>query len=142
MRKSELTLDVVKQSPKVTEKSFQISDFLSSDEQDALHEAVYRGKQNRRLFDEVDALTAEITARFGYEVYMRWNAGEFDDDKMARWLAAERAREYTHLSELSGIIYAMVSACVRVEKGRPRPRGPKAARNLLTKMNSKAQGVA
>ena len=142
MRRSELTLDVVKKSPKVANQSFQISDFLSSDEQEALKLAVYRGKQRKRLFDEVDALTAEIAARFGYDVYMLWNNGDIDDDKMAKWLAAERAREYTHWNELASVVYAMVGACVRVEKGKPRPKGPKAARNLLTKMNSKAQGVA
>lgn len=142
MKKPELTLDVIKKSPKVTEKSFQVSDFLSNEEQEALRLAAYRGKKSKKQFDEIDALTAEITARFGYDVYKLWNNGEFDDVKMAHWLAAERAREYTHWAEISGVIYAMVGACVRVPKGKPKPKGPRAARKLVVKMQDKARGEA
>ena len=105
MRKSDLTLDAVKKSPKLTQgKVYRASDFLT-DEEIAEHKAaVFNRKNKKRRFDEIDAMVAEIIARFGWKVYQKWNAGEIPNDKIVRWCYAERAREKQRLLNLEGLI--------------------------------------
>ncbi len=108
--KTPQTLAEIKESPKFKKRDFGVSDFLTTDELENLHTAVTATPKKRRLFDQVDSLTAEIIARFGYDVYLRWNAGEIEHEWLTRMLNAERARDKQNLLSLEGIIYAMVSA--------------------------------
>lgn len=105
MRKSDLTLDAVKKSPRLTQgKVYRASDFLT-DEEIAEHKArVFNRKQKKRKFDDIDAMVAEIIARFGWKVYQKWNAGEISNDKIVKWCYAERAREKGRLLNLEGLI--------------------------------------
>ena len=105
MRKPDLTLDAVKKSAKLGQgKVYQVSDFLT-DEEIAEHKAkVFNRKQKKKRFDEIDAMVAEIIARFGYDVYLKWNAGEIPNEKIVKWCFAERAREKQRLLNLEGLI--------------------------------------
>lgn len=105
------TLEDIKKSPKLQPKrEFGVSDFLTTEEMARLHKATQKSKQTRRLFDQVDSLVAEIIARFGYDVYLRWSAGEIEHEWLVRMLNAERARDKQNLLSLEGVIIKMVSA--------------------------------
>lgn len=88
-------------------------------------------ERQERKFDDFDALSAEIAARFGWDVYERWNNEEIDDEKMARFIRAERAREYEKISQLEAVVVAAVSACVRVPKKGRKPKGLDTAMKII-----------
>lgn len=140
MKKPEITLSKVRKSPKLGGKVFQASDFLTDDEQLALQLNNATGRKKKRIYDEVDAYVAEIIARFGYDAYKAWNAGELDENKMVKMIAAERARDKAQLLEVEGIIIAMVGACVQKQKGKPAPKGPKVAINIFKRVSKMARG--
>lgn len=130
MVKPGLTLaDVKSQNLAQKEQVVRVSDLLSEDEQVELRKA--NSKSKKKLFDPVDALVAEIIARFGYDFYLKWNNGELDDAWVSRLLAAERARAEREAFGLKAIVYSMVSACVRVEKGQKKPKGPAQASKII-----------
>lgn len=104
------TLEEIKKSPKLNKRDFGVSDFLTTGEVEELHTAAATSHKKQPLFDPIDAFVAEIVARFGYDVYLKWSAGKIDHDWLTRMLNAERARDKQQLLSLEGIIYAMVSA--------------------------------
>jgi len=139
----ELSLDNVKRSleQKSAPKTFRVSDFLSSEQVKELHKATAEGnKKKKRLFDDIDALGAEICARFGYETYLAWNDGDFDTDQMFRWIRAERARDEAKLLDLENIIIQMVGSCIRIHKGEKKPQGPKEAHKIWNNQLKRAKG--
>lgn len=109
-QESGLTLSSVRKKLHSKEHVTRISDFLTEDEKKTLREANSKGAPSKRLFDDVDAFCAEMVARFGYEVYEKWNSGLISDEKISRWLMAERARERGRLTNLEGIIIATVGS--------------------------------
>lgn len=140
-KKPGLTLSEVRKSPKMGgERVYRASDFLTDDEKLELQFNNARGRKKKRTYNDVDAYIAEIIARFGYEAYKAWNRGELPPDKMAKMIAAERAREKAKILDLEGIIIAMVGACVRKEKGKPAPKGPKMAIKILKQAVKEAKG--
>ena len=97
-------------------------------------------KQAERLFDEIDAMGAEIIARFGWEVYEKWNQFEISFEQMAKWLSAERAREKENIMGLETIIAATVTSCIRRNKKEPAPKGPKIAQKIIDRHTKIARG--
>lgn len=104
------TLQDIKKSPKLNKRNFGVSDFLTTEQVEELHTAAAKSHKKRQLFDAVDALVAEIIARFGYDMYLRWQAGEIDHEWLTKILNAERARDKQKLLSLEGIVFSMVSA--------------------------------
>lgn len=104
------TLEDIKKSPKLNKRNFGVSDFLTTERVEELHTAAANSHRKKPLFDQVDQFVAEIISRFGYDVYLRWQAGEIDDEWLTRMLNAERARDKQKLLSLEGLIYSMVSA--------------------------------
>lgn len=134
MRKSDNTLKGIRKGlskPSPEGGSYRVSDFLSKKKMQELRTANYEGRKKKALFGAVDALGAEICARFGYDVYLAWNAGEIDSEKVYRWLYAERAREAKNRIALESVVANMVGACIRVEKGKPKPKGPAVVKKIL-----------
>lgn len=138
----ELSLDNVKRSleQKSAPKTFRVSDFLSSEQVKELHKATSHSVKKKRLFDDIDALGAEICARFGYDAYLAWNRGDFDTDQMFRWLRAERARDDAKLLDLENIIICMVGSCIKIHKGEKKPQGPDKARKVWNSQLKRAKG--
>lgn len=104
------TLEEIKKSPKLNKRDFGVSDFLTTKEVEEFHVAAAVSRKKQPLFDNIDAFVAEIVARFGYDVYLKWSTGEIDHEWLTKMLNAERARDKQKLLSLEGIIFAMVSA--------------------------------
>lgn len=133
MTTPELTLKNIRESSKLLEaqKTFRVSDFLTKEEQEAKKKRKKRKKQPKRKFNTVDSKVAEIIARFGYEVYQKWDNYEIDDEKMERLLAAERAREKAYILPLESIVAHLVKDCIKRNKKEKKPKGPKEATKIL-----------
>lgn len=129
-KKAEITLKNIRKSPKLA-KEFRLSDFVSKEEVREVRQNNRRGKKKKRQFDDVDAYTAEIIARFGYDVYQKWNYGEIDSLKMQKWILAERARERSHWIPLESIVLYMVGACIKRHKREKAPKGLKMAQKIM-----------
>lgn len=111
MTKPELTLNQIKQTPKMTERTARVSDFLSKDEVRELRLSNAMGRKKRRRFSDVDAMEAEIVARFGYDTYLAWQNGEIGAKLMTKWVMAERARDSAILSGLEVILANGLAGC-------------------------------
>ncbi|MCM1218193.1 MAG: hypothetical protein NC548_27220 [Lachnospiraceae bacterium] len=133
MTTPELTLNEVRKSPKLNkaQRTYRVSDFLTKEQKEAREKRKHEAKKTKRLFDPVDAYVAEIMARFGYDVYEKWNKGEIDDQRMQRLLAAERAREKAYILPLETIIAQLVKDCIRRTKKEKKPTGPKEAAKII-----------
>lgn len=108
--KTPQTLADIKKSPKLNKRNFGVSDFLTTEEVEELHTAAAKSHKRQPLFDPIDALVAEIVARFGYDVYLKWSSGEIEHEWLTKMLNAERARDKQKLLSLEGIVFSMVSA--------------------------------
>ena len=135
----ELTLDIIKASAKSQDKVFRASDFLTSKEREELRESNARGKKTRKPYNAVDAIEAEIIARFGWATYKAWAGFEIDNAQMLKWLAAERARERAHLLPLEVVITASVAGANHPHKGHA-PKTLKQAIKLVKEEARRAQG--
>ena len=140
-----LTLENIKNtSPKLKPaRVIRASDVLSEKEQAQIRQNRERRRLNtprKKLFNSVDALMAEIIARFGYDTYKAFNSGEIGYEKMMRFLRAEQAREASGKLDLYGIIMAMVGSCIRRHKGDPVPKGPKIAQKIFNEEQKIAKG--
>ena len=91
-------------------------------------------------YDDVDAFVAEVIARFGYDVYQKWNAGEIETKTLQKWVLAERARDRAQFIPLEGVIAHMVGACIRRHKKERAPKGPKEAQNIISAEIKAARG--
>lgn len=97
----ELTLNNVK--AKVREH--RASDFLTKEQVEEVKRANFKSVRKTK-FDKIDAYIAEIIARFGYETYRAWKAGDIDEKTMVRYIEAERAREAQNRLRIESIIIA------------------------------------
>lgn len=139
-----LTLNAVKKSPKVAGvgSTTRLTDFMTSEQKIALQKANYTARRpQKRRYDAVDALAAEILARFGWEPYRAWQRGDIDNDRMVKYLLAERARERSRLLNAEAMILAMISSLVKREKGQPKPRGVTLAQKIYKEEAEMARGV-
>jgi hypothetical protein len=108
MMESELTLKNVKKSEKITTRVVRISDFLTNEKKAELRMAQEaRSAKRRRGFDEIDAYSAEILARFGYDAWQAWQCGQIKGEKMVKMVLAERARAKRELLGVETMILAV-----------------------------------
>lgn len=142
-KKPGVTLPEVRRNlPKPSgEKVFRASDLMAADTLAKREsEARERAAKKQPPFDWVDALGAEIVARFGFAVYRMWNEGELETEQMVRWVKAERAREKEGLADLEAVIIAMVGSCIRRGKKDPKPKGPGIANKIYKRHIKQAKG--
>lgn len=132
-----LTLKQVKE--KAQTKVSRVSDFLTNEEKLELKKANAAGKRSKRVYNAVDAYVAEIIARFGFETYTAWLNGEINEDKMARLVAAERAREKRILAPLEAIIISSVAGANQPTKNKQTPKSLKAAIKILKEEQKRGQ---
>ena len=142
MTAPELTLNNVKKSAKITKNVVRVSDFLSNDKKIELkmaQEALYIKK--RRGFDEIDAYSAEILGRFGYDTWTAWQTGQIKTEKMAKMVLAERARQKRELLGIESLILASVSGANNPTKSGHAPKSLKNAVRILKSEQKQAKGV-
>lgn len=143
MTTPELTLNEVKKTAKETKRAVRVSDFLTSEEKSEIYAA--REKKalagDRRGFDDIDAYSAEILARFGYDAWQAWQCGQIKAEKMARLILAERARDKQRLLGLESLILAVGAGANRPTKGGHTPKSLKNAIKILKSEQKQAKGV-
>ena len=115
MRMPEINLEDIKKRAErknAPVRNFRASDFLTAEQKQAREElkrqAEIEDRKNKP--DPVDAFVAEIIARFGYSVYLAWKADEIGDDKISKWILAERAREANDRIKLESLITGAIGA--------------------------------
>ena len=133
----EISLDKAKKIAK-EKRNFRASDFLSEDEQKEVRQNNAKGK--KAPFNAVDAYIAEILTRFGYDTYMAWKAGDISNDKMQRFILAERARDAQMLFPLENIIVASVAGANNPLKGGRTPKSLQMAVKILKQEQERANG--
>lgn len=121
-----------------TKRNFRASDFLSEDEQKEVRKNNAKGKE--QLFNVVDAYVAEILARFGYDTYMAWKAGDIPNERMQKYILAERARDSQLLFPLENIIVASVAGANNPTRGGHTPKSLQMAIKILKQEQEKANG--
>lgn len=142
MTTPELTLENVKKSEKMTTNVVRVSDFLSKEKKIELKLAQEaRSMQKRRGFDDVDAYSAEILGRFGYNAWQAWLAGQIKGEKMARMVLAERSRAKRELLGLESLILAAVSGANNPTKSGHAPSSLRNAVKILKSEERQAKGV-
>ena len=135
-----LTIEEIKKSPKVTDKVFRASDYLSEEELDEIHASNAKGKKIEKPFDDIDAFSAEILARFGWDTYQAWLEGRFEMSKSLRFIAAERARDKQLIVHLEAIILSAIAGANNPDKNGKMPKSLKQASDILKKEIKEAQG--
>lgn len=143
MRSDDLTLNSVTKSPKVAQgKVTRLTDFMTAEQRLELQRINYTARSpKKRKFDEIDALAAEILARFGWEAYKAWQEGEIETDRMMKYLLAERARERGRLLNAEAMMLAMIGSCVQKPKKGGTPKGVKLAQKIFKEEAEIAKGV-
>lgn len=139
--KHELTLEKVKQSPKIGEEHVRASDFLTKDEIDELHKVNARGRKIVRPYDEVDAFSAEVLARFGWHAYKAWKDGEISTDKMFRFIASERARTTAENLPVQMTIVGAMAGANHPTKSKSAPKSLKNAIKFIKEQQKLAKGA-
>ena len=133
----EISLDEAKKIAR-NKRNFRASDFLSEDEQKEVRKNNAKGKED--LFNIVDAYAAEILARFGYDAYMAWKAGDIPNDRMQKFILAERARDSQRLFPLENIIVASVAGANNPTRGGHTPKSLQMAIKILKQEQERANG--
>lgn len=136
MTKPDLTLNKVRQT---AVREHRASDFLTQNEMDELHESNARGKKSVG-FDAIDAYIAEILARFGYDTYLAWKAGDISEEDMAHFIEAERVRDTRRRLPLENIIVASVAGANQPTKHGQAPKSLKAAIKMIKSEEKIAKG--
>lgn len=137
MRGAELTLEKIKESPKaVPVREFRLSDFVSQEKVEEVHERNASGAKKARLFDAVDSYVARIIAYFGYEAYLDWKMGNIPDYRMRRLVEAYRASQLELLTNLEAIVLASGIAGAMSKKA----KGPLGEAQKIIKKNEKIIG--
>ena len=137
MTAPEISLDNAKKIAS-TKRNFRASDFLTEDEQKEVRKNNAKGK--KELFNVIDAYAAEILARFGYDAYMAWKAGDISNDKMQRFILAERARDAQFLFPLENIIIASMAGANNPTRGGHTPKSLQMAIKILKQEQERANG--
>lgn len=141
MRKDERpTLNDIRKSPKF-QKVVRLSDLVTNEEKTKLRALNAKtSKKKKRPYDDIDAFVAEVIARFGYDVYQKWNNGEIETKTLQKWVLAERARDRAQFIPLEGVIAHMVGACIRRNEKERAPKGPKEAQKIISLEIKTARG--
>lgn len=133
----EISLDKAKKIAS-NKRNFRASDFLTEDEQKEVRKNNAKGKES--LFNVVDAYAAEILARFGYDAYMAWKAGDISNDRMQKFILAERARDAAKLFPLENIIVASVAGANNPTRQGHAPKSLQTAIKILKQEQERANG--
>lgn len=119
-------------------RNFRASDFLTEEEKAEVRKNNAKGKAVP--FNAVDAYVAEILARFGYDTYMAWKAGDIENSRMQKYILAERARDAQLLFPLENIIIASVAGANNPTKGGHTPKSLQVAIKILKQEQERANG--
>ncbi len=142
MTAPELTLNNVKKSAKVVSNVVRVSDFLSNEKKIELKLAQEaRAMKKNRGFDDVDAYSAEILGRFGYEAWLAWQSGQIKGQKMAKMILAERARQKREIIGLESLVVASVAGANNPTKTGHAPKSLRNAIKILKSEQKEAKGV-
>lgn len=141
MAAEKTTLKSIKSSPKMAEQNFRPSDFLSQSEMDELHEANANRGKIHRPFDEVDAFEAEILARFGWQTFQAYQTGDINLSQLAKYIAAERARDAQDRYALESFILAAVAGANNPNKHGKAPKSLKKAIDIIKTEYKRAKGA-
>lgn len=141
MAAEKTTLKSIKSSPKMAEQHYRPSDFLSQSDIDELHEANARGGKISKPYDEIDAFEAEILARFGWQTYKAYLSGEADIEQLAKYIAAERARDAQNRYNLECIIVSSVAGANRPRRHGGAPQSLKKAIDIVKAEYKRAKGA-
>lgn len=142
MTAHDLSLDSVKKAAKSRDIVYRVSDFLSKEKRLELKVAQeQKSTRKRRKFDEIDAFSAEILARFGFRAWQAWQAGQIKNDKMAKMVLAERARAKRELLGLESLILAVNAGANNPTKNGRAPKGLRNAIKILKSEQKQAKGV-
>ena len=141
MTAEKTTLKSIKSSPKMAEQNFRPSDFLSQSEMDELHEANANRGKIHRPFGEVDAFEAEILARFGWQTFQAYQTGDINLSQLAKYIAAERARDAQDRYQLESLILAAVAGANNPNKHGKAPKSLKQAVNIIKSEYKRAKGA-
>lgn len=134
MKRAELTLEKVKGSPKAKPvREFRLSDFVSREKVEELHERNAKGSAKSKLFDAVDLYVARIIGYFGYEAYSEWKMGIIPDYRMRRLVEAYTASQLALLTNLEAVVLATGIAGAFSKKA----KGPLGDANKIIKRNEK-----
>ena len=141
MTAEKTTLKSIKSSPKMAEQHYRPSDFLSQSDIDELHEANARGGKISKPYDEIDAFEAEILARFGWQTYQAYLSGEADIEQLAKYIAAERARDAQNRYNFECITGSSVAGANRPRKHGGAPQSLKKAIDIVKAEYKRAKGA-
>ncbi len=143
MMAHDLTLEQVRKSAKVTERTHRVSDFLSKEQKVKIAEKreIKALQGGSRGFDDIDAYSAEILARFGYNAWQAWQNGQIKADRMARMIMAERARAKRELLGLEGLLLSSVAGANNGTKSGHAPKSLRIAAKIFKSEQKLAKGV-
>lgn len=142
MTTPELTLKNVQKTAQAITREVRVSDFIPKSKQEELRIAQEaRSAQKRRGFDEVDAYSAEILARFGYSAWMAWKSGQIKGKKMQSMVLAERARAKREILGIETMILAVGAGANNPTKTGHAPKSLKNAIKILKDEQKQAKGV-
>lgn len=137
MTAPDLTLAKAKETVGVREH--RVSDFLTREEVEEVRQTNAKGKKEEG-FDVVDAYIAEMIARFGYDTYMAWKAGDISEEQMLKYIQAERVREIASSLPLKSLILAVGAGANQPTKSGHAPKSLKTAVEILKKEQNRAKG--
>ena len=142
MTTPEFNLKNVQETAKTADRTVRVSDFLSKEQKIQMKLArEERALSKNRKFDDVDAISAEILARFGWDAWNSWQNGQISVKKMNRMLLAERARQKREIYGLESIILASMAGANNPTKGGHAPKSLKNAIKILKSEHKQAKGV-
>lgn len=142
MTTPELTLNNVKKSEKIVQNVVRVSDFLSKEKKIELRLAQEaRSMRKHRGFDDIDAYSAEILGRFGYDTWVAWQSGQIKGVKMAKMVLAERARQKRELIGFESLVLSAIAGANNPTKGGHAPKSLKNAIKILKSEQKLAKGV-
>lgn len=113
------------------EVTFRASDFLSDEQQEQLAQANAKGAKTIKPYDEIDAFSAEVLARFGYDTWQAWQGGKISTHQMLRYIAAERARETRNILPLEAIMMLSMAGANHPGKNGKPPKSLASAQKIL-----------
>lgn len=142
MMTPEFTLNKVKKTAASITREVRVSDFLSKEKKTELRAAQEaHALVKNRGFDDIDAYSAEILARFGYDAWQAWQNGQLKPDRVLKMVLAERARDKRKILGLEGIIIASTAGANNPTKSGHAPKSLKNAIKILKSEQNQARGV-
>jgi hypothetical protein len=142
MTASEHTLKQVKATAQARDRVVRVSDFLTNEQKIELKLAQEeRAIRKNRGFDDVDAISAEILARFGWSAWSAWQNGQIPENRIYRMMLAERARWKRELLGIEGIILASIAGANNPTKHGHAPKSLKNAIKIFKSEQKQAKGA-